>query len=101
MADGDDDPVRSFGVEVAYARADVQRLIAIEVPAGTGVRAALLASGIADEFPEIDAVGCPLGIFGRRVDDDYRLAPGDRIEIYRPLSADPREARRQRAQLKR
>ncbi|MGI9343572.1 MAG: RnfH family protein [Gammaproteobacteria bacterium] len=100
MADGDDDPGRSFTVEVAYARADVQRLIAIEVPAGTRVRAALLASGIVDEFPEIDVAGCPLGIFGRRVDDDHRLAPGDRIEIYRPLSADPREARRQRAALK-
>jgi len=100
MADRDDDQVRSFTVEVAYARADVQRLIEIEVLAGTRVRDAVRASGIVSEFPEIDVGGCPLGIFGRRVDDDYRLAPGDRIEIYRPLSADPREARRQRAALK-
>lgn len=100
MADRDEDLIRSFGIEVAYARADEQRLIAIEVAAGTRVREALRASGIGDDFPEIDLASCPLGVFGRTVDDDYRLEPGDRIEIYRPLRADPREARRQRARLR-
>ena len=48
-------------------------------------------------FPEIDLAGCELGVFGKVVADDYELMEGDRIEIYRPLMADPKEVRRERA----
>ena len=60
----------------------------VSLPAGATVRDALAASGFE---------GHAVGIFGKRVDLDHRLADGDRVEIYRPLAMDPKEARRQRA----
>jgi putative ubiquitin-RnfH superfamily antitoxin RatB of RatAB toxin-antitoxin module len=87
----------SIAIEVAFARPDKQRLIALAVPAHTPVREALELSGIAAAFDEIDTATCAVGVFGRVVDDDYVLQPGDRIEIYRELSIGPREARRARA----
>ncbi|WPN47880.1 RnfH family protein [Pseudomonas sp. P8_241] len=86
-------------VEVVYAAVDRQALITVEVPAGTTLRAALLKSGVGDEFPELDLTDCPIGIFGKVVSDpDNRVVQaGDRIEIYRPLLADPKEVRRLRA----
>lgn len=87
----------AIGVEVAYALTARQWLRTLSVPAGTKVRDALRLSRIVDECPEIDPQRCPVGVFGRVVDDDYVLADGDRIEIYRPLKVDPKEARRARA----
>ena len=84
-------------VEVCFARPDVQRLAVVRVGAGTKVREVLARSGLIEQFPEIDAAGCPLGVFGVRVDDDYAPADGDRIEVYRELRLAPREARRARA----
>ncbi|CAI8746630.1 putative component of the Rsx system [Pseudomonas sp. IT-P253] len=86
-------------VEVVYAAVDRQVLLCLTVPTGTTVRAALLKSGMAREFPELNLVDCPVGIFGKViVDPDTRLMQaGDRIEIYRPLLADPKEVRRLRA----
>ncbi|MVV48463.1 RnfH family protein [Pseudomonas sp. PB120] len=86
-------------VEVVYAAVDRQALLRVVVPAGTTVRAALQASGVGQAFPELDLAGCPVGIFGKVVvDPDTReVQPGDRIEIYRPLLADPKEVRRLRA----
>ncbi|WP_053154348.1 RnfH family protein [Pseudomonas sp. P1.8] len=86
-------------VEVVYAAVDRQALITVEVPAGTTLRAALLKSRVGDEFPELDLTDCPIGIFGKVVSDpDNRVVQaGDRIEIYRPLLADPKEVRRLRA----
>ena len=86
-------------IEVVYAAEDRQVLLAVTVPAGTSLRAAVLASGIAQQFPGLVLADCPLGIFGKVVADaDVRVAqPGDRIEIYRPLLADPKEVRRLRA----
>lgn len=86
-------------VEVVYAAVDRQVLLSVTVPAGATVRAALLASGVDREFPELDLAECPVGIFGKVVaDPDTRqLQAGDRIEIYRPLLADPKEVRRLRA----
>ena len=68
-------------------------------PEGATVRDALLKSGIGDEFPELDLAECPVGIFGKVIaDPEVRLIQaGDRIEIYRPLLADPKEVRRLRA----
>ncbi|WP_095139829.1 RnfH family protein [Pseudomonas sp. Irchel s3a10] len=86
-------------IEVAYAAVDRQVLRALSVPEGTTVREAVLKSGIGEEFPELDLSECPLGIFGKVVaDPQVRLIQaGDRIEIYRPLLADPKEVRRLRA----
>jgi len=84
-------------IEVAYARPDQQRVVALRVAAGCSVREALLQSGLGDEFPEIDFRHCPVGVFGREIDDEYVIRSGDRLEIYRPLELDPRNARRKRA----
>ena len=86
-------------VEVVYAAADRQALLAVTVPANTSLRGAVRASGIAALFPELDLVACPLGIFGKVVADaEVRIVQaGDRIEIYRRLLADPKEVRRLRA----
>ncbi|HEF4758850.1 TPA: RnfH family protein [Pseudomonas putida] len=86
-------------VEVVYAAIDRQVLLSVMVPAGTSIRAALLESGIGQSFPELDLAACPVGIFGKViVDPEIRpVQPGDRIEIYRPLLADPKEVRRLRA----
>ncbi|MFJ2360142.1 RnfH family protein [Pseudomonas fluorescens] len=86
-------------IEVVYAAVDRQILRTLSVPEGATVREAVLKSGIGDEFPELDLNECPLGIFGKVVvDPQVRLIQaGDRIEIYRPLLADPKEVRRLRA----
>ncbi|UII70777.1 RnfH family protein [Pseudomonas sp. HN11] len=86
-------------IEVVYAAVDRQVLLAVTVPAGTNLRAAVQASDIAVQFPELDLAVCPLGIFGKVVADAEVRAvqAGDRIEIYRPLLADPKEVRRLRA----
>ncbi|CAI8728077.1 putative component of the Rsx system [Pseudomonas sp. IT-P258] len=86
-------------VEVVYAAEDRQVLLTVTVPVGTTVRAALLRSAVAEEFPELDLAHCPVGIFGKVVADPESRAvqAGDRIEIYRPLLADPKEVRRLRA----
>lgn len=84
---------------MVYAAVERQVLRTCAVQEGTNVRAALEASGIADEFPELDLANCPVGIFGKVVADPGRQAvqAGDRLEIYRPLQADPKEIRRLRA----
>ncbi|PIB51980.1 protein RnfH [Pseudomonas sp. 2588-5] len=86
-------------IEVVYAAVDRQVLLVVTVPAGMNLRAAVQASGIAVQFPELDMADCPLGIFGKVVADAEVRAvqAGDRIEIYRPLLADPKEVRRLRA----
>ncbi|KJZ49031.1 MULTISPECIES: RnfH family protein [Pseudomonas] len=86
-------------VEVVYAAVDRQVLLTVVVPVGTTVRAALHRSAVAEEFPELDLTHCPVGIFGKLVADAESRAvqAGDRIEIYRPLLADPKEVRRLRA----
>ena len=86
-------------VEVVYAAVDRQALLVTEVPAGSTLRAVLLKSGIGEQFPELDLLTCPVGIFGKVIaDPDSRQAQaGERIEIYRPLLADPKEVRRLRA----
>lgn len=86
-------------IEVVYAAVDRQVLRTVSVPEGATVRDALLKSGIGDEFPALDLAACPVGIFGKVIaDPEVRLIQaGDRIEIYRPLLADPKEVRRLRA----
>ena len=83
-------------VEVAYALPERQVLLELEVEEGTTVRQAIERSGILQRYPGIQLARGRVGIFGRRVELDAPLRYGDRVEIYRPLIADPREARRRR-----
>ncbi len=85
-------------IEIVYGLADRQRLETLQVVEGTTARAAVLQSGIAEHFPEVNLHTAPLGIFGKRVKDETVLRQRDRIEIYRPLLIDPKEARRRRVQ---
>lgn len=87
-----------IGVEVAYAMPDRQRVVALTVPLGCTVLEAVERSGLRDEFPAMTVDPEALGIFGRKVPAGQELRQGDRVEIYRPLIADPKEARRRRAE---
>lgn len=84
-------------IEIAYATPERQVILEREIAAGSKAREAVKLSGIDQHFPEIDLQACEIGVFGKAVADDYELIDGDRIEIYRPLIADPKEVRRQRA----
>lgn len=84
-------------VEVAYAKPEEQVILPIKVPAGTTAEQAILESGILARFSEIDLAVNKIGIFSRVCPLDQILQQADRVEIYRPLANDPKEARRQRA----
>lgn len=84
-------------VEVAFARADQQRLVVVQVNVGSTLRAAIERSGILREFPEINLDQQKVGIFSKPAKLDQVLRPGDRVEIYRALVANPKEARKKRA----
>lgn len=84
-------------VEVAYATPERQTLLTVELPPGANAGEAVTESGILDRHPEIEWPGAPIGVFSRKVDSGHLLREGDRVEIYRPLIADPKEARRRRA----
>lgn len=84
-------------IEVAYARPDEQLILEVQVAPGTKLGEALASSGIERHFPEIDLDNAKVGIFGKLAKMDAELTAGDRIEIYRPLIADPKEARKKRA----
>src|SRR5665811_2559936 len=88
----------NINIEVVYALPDEQILLKKSVPAGTTVAEAIQASGILDKHPEIDLVNNKLGIFGKLTKADAVVRDKDRIEIYRPLIADPKEVRRKRAE---
>ncbi|MGD8999905.1 MAG: RnfH family protein [Granulosicoccaceae bacterium] len=89
--------VKRIHVEVAYATTEKQKIIGLDVPEGTTLIEAINTSGILDEFPEIDAGKAKMGIFSKPKKPDTALREGDRVEIYRPLIADPKEVRKQRA----
>ena len=84
-------------VEVAYALPDRQVILALDVAADASIEAVIRASGILRQFPEIDLASNKVGVFGKLGKLTDTLHPGDRVEIYRPLIADPREVRKQRA----
>jgi putative ubiquitin-RnfH superfamily antitoxin RatB of RatAB toxin-antitoxin module len=84
-------------VEVAYALPGRQLIVPVNVTEGTTAEAAVIASGIMEKFPEIDLNQNKIGIFGKLSKPDSVLRHLDRVEIYRPLIADPKEVRRQRA----
>lgn len=84
-------------VEVVYALTERQVLVPIDLEAGCDVKSAIEISGLLKLFPEIDLARNRVGIFGAVYGLDQKLNDGDRVEIYRPLLHDPKEARRRRA----
>ena len=87
----------SIAVEVVYALPRRQELIRLKLPAGSTVRQAVEASGLLQKYPEIDLARNKLGIFGKLSKLDTQLRDRDRVEVYRPLIADPKEVRKKRA----
>ena len=85
-------------IEVIYALPYEQTLLHVDVPEGTTVEAAIKSSGILAKYPAIDLAGNKVGIFAKLSKLDTVLCDRDRIEIYRPLIADPKEVRRKRAE---
>ena len=87
----------SINVEVIYALPERQEVIKLRLPEGSTLQQAVSASGLLQRHPEIEAAGCKLGIFGKLSKPETALRDLDRVEIYRPLIADPKEVRKQRA----
>ena len=85
-------------IEVVYALPQEQTLLKLSVPPGTTVAEAIRRSGVLQAYPEIDLDKNKFGIFGKLTQADAQLRDKDRIEIYRPLRADPKEVRRKRAE---
>lgn len=83
-------------VEVAYARPERQVILPVMLAAGSTIEQAIEQSGVVNEFPEIDLSQNKVGIFGKLSKKTAELKAGDRVEIYRPLLADPKEVRRKR-----
>lgn len=95
---------RRISVSIVYACPQNQWLKEFDVPLGTDVGELIELSGLLDAFPEISAdvsnlKDLPVGIYAQRVSVDHILNDGDRVEVYRALKADPKEVRRQLAQL--
>ena len=90
--------MKRIKVEVAYALPHSHALRRVELEADATIADAIAASGISRDFPEIDLRKNRVGIFGRRLTAAATLRDGDQVEIYRPLTADPKEARRRRAE---
>ncbi len=84
-------------VEIVYALSDHQTIVQLQLKSKSTVRQAISASGILQAHPEIDLERTNVGIWSKSVTLDYGLLDGDRVEIYRPLIADPKVNRRRRA----
>ncbi|WP_185235431.1 RnfH family protein [Teredinibacter franksiae] len=97
--------IEPIQVEVAYALPDKQKIVELLVEPGTTAYIAVQKSKIADYFPGLDIEGAKMGLFGQTLGTkgskpakEHILQAGDRVEIYRPLIADPKEVRRKRAE---
>ena len=86
-----------ISVEVAYALPDQQTIVALTVAADATLQEVIQASGLLDQYPDIDLSKNRVGVFGKLGKLTDTLHAGDRVEIYRPLIADPKEVRKQRA----
>ena len=96
--------IETIQVEVAYATPEKQLILSVEVPEGATAREAVELSGIVDHFPDIEPDQSAMGIFSRPLNgkvlptpENYIPEPKDRVEIYRPLLLDPKQARLNRA----
>ena len=87
-------------VQVCYATPERQILLDLSVPEGTSLQDAIVQSGVLTQMPEIDLGVSRVGIYGKQQALDTVLREHDRVEIYRPLTADPKESRRKRAEKK-
>ncbi|MGX9463315.1 RnfH family protein [Shewanella sp. A14] len=87
-----------FSVDVIYALPEQQKIISVMVSPGTTFIEAVKQSNMMKFFPEINLEEVKLGVFSRQVKHDEVLVPGQRVEIYRPLIADPKDVRRKRAE---
>ena len=94
------DNKEKYFIEVTYALPEEQVLLSLDVDEGTMVEEAVKLSGILEHFSDIDLSKNKVGIFGKVTSLDQVLRDKDRIEIYRPLIADPKESRRKRAEKK-
>jgi putative ubiquitin-RnfH superfamily antitoxin RatB of RatAB toxin-antitoxin module len=97
MAETLAESVSEIEVEVAYAKPEEQVVVRLTVPHGTTLFEAISLSGLLQRFPEINPADLSTGVFGVVCKPEQILKAGDRVEIYRPLIHDPKEARRQRA----
>lgn len=88
---------KTIRVEVAYALPDRQSIVPLTVPEGTTALAAAQQSGLSEQYEGLSIEDAKLGIFGKAVAAKHVLKDGDRVEIYRPLIADPKEVRKARA----
>jgi len=88
-------------VEVVYAAVAEQTVLEVELAPGATVGQAIRACGILERFPQIDITRAALGIFGERATLNDTVQDGDRVEIYRPLVADPKQMRARRARTRR
>jgi len=91
---------KKINIEVAYALPEEQVIIPLQVDVGTTAVQAIELSGILEQFESIDLATSKVGIFGKAEKPDTELREKDRVEIYRPLIADPKESRRKRAEKK-
>ena len=87
----------AIAVEVVYALPHAQELVSLQLPPGTTLQQAIDMSGLLQRHPEIDVATASFGIYARLARPDTVLRDRDRVEIYRPLIADPKEVRRRRA----
>jgi uncharacterized protein len=87
---------QTIKVEVVFAREHVQALLQVEGALGMTAGEAIERSGILKRFPEIDLTANKIGIYGKLAKLDQPLEDGDRVEIYPPLIADPKQARKNR-----
>lgn len=87
----------SLSIEIAYALPQRQELVHLQLPDGSTVQQAIDASGLLQKYSEIDLKKNKVGVFGKLTKLDAPLRDRDRVEIYRPLIADPKEIRKKRA----
>jgi putative ubiquitin-RnfH superfamily antitoxin RatB of RatAB toxin-antitoxin module len=94
------EPSTTIHVQVCYATLESQVLHDVSVPTGATLLEAIIASGVLQRYPEIDLAVAKVGIYGKLKSPDTVMREHDRVEIYRPLVADPKESRRIRADKK-
>lgn len=87
----------SIQLEVTYAKPERQEVVSLKLPAGSTIKQAIEASGLMARYPEIDLAKTKVGIYGKLSRMDTVVRDHDRVELYRPLIADPKEVRKQRA----
>lgn len=91
------DQTKTYQISIVYGYADKQTMLSLNVDAGTSAEEAIIKSGIQTLWPEIDLAHIKIGIFGKKVTLNTPVKDGDRIELYRPLTIDPKQARKLRA----